>query len=356
MKPILEMLNVKMKRGSRGILHIEKLVVDKGELVSLIGPNGSGKSTLLQVINLLLPIESGVIRLYGEETARMEKRELRQRCGLVFQEALLTKDTVFNNVALPLKLRGVPKAEIADRVAKALDQFRCSHLINRLAYQLSGGEMQRVSLARALICEPELLLLDEPFTALDPATRHSMIIDLKRIAQEQNMTVLLVSHALSDVLHFTERAIVLQTGRIVQDDNPETILRRPATAAVATLVGMDNMLPCTLIQNKSGTVVKLSDSIHFDYPESVLPKQEAFCCLPGDIFYFNDNLPHDNTPWVQLDVKVRQVIRGIGVYEAIVEAPGLPLTIKASREQARRYLEPGSQLRLTFDPREAQIV
>lgn len=355
MNPILEMMNVKVQRGSKVVLHIEELRLAKGELVSLIGPNGAGKSTLLQVINLLQPISSGNIRLYGEETERIEKRELRQRCGLVFQEALLTKDTVFNNVALPLRLRGVPKAEITGRVGAALELFRCSHLINRLAHHLSGGEAQRVSLARALICEPELLLLDEPFTALDPATRHALILELKQIAQEQNMNVLLVSHTLSDVLHFTQRAIVLQDGRIVQDDKPETILRRPATVAVAQLIGMDNILPCQLIQNGNGALVKLSDAIHFGYDEPSL-KGEAFCCLPGDIFYFNDDRLHGNTPWVHLDVKVRQVIPGIGVYKANVDAPGLSLNIKASREQAHRYFEPGAELRIAFDPREAQIV
>lgn len=353
MKPILEMKNVTVKRGSKLVLNIKELTLAKGELVSLIGPNGCGKSTLLQTINLLLPISSGQISLYGEETGHADKRQLRQRSGLVFQEVLFTKDTVFDNVALPLRLRGIPKVEIAERVAATLEMFRCSHLINRHAHHLSGGEAQRVSLARALVCKPELLLLDEPFTALDPATRHGLIYELKQIAQDQNTTVLLISHTLGDVLHFTKRAIVMESGGIVQDDEPEAVLRRPATLSVAKLIGMDNILPCKLVTKGNDTLVKLSEDIQFTYHERI-PEKEAFCCLPGDIFYFNEDLLSENK--VQLDVKVRQIIPGIGVYRASVDAPGLSLNIRVSRKQAGRHLKPGAEMRVAFDPQEAQIV
>lgn len=354
MKPILELLNVQVQRGQKVLLDIHELRLEKGEMVSLIGPNGAGKSTLLQVINLLLPIKSGKIRLYGQDVTQADPRILRHRCGFVFQEPLLTKDTVFNNVALSLRLRGVSKSETKKQVLKVLEAFHCSHLVNRYAQHLSGGEAQRVSLAQALVFEPELLLLDEPFTALDPATRNSLIFELKQIAQELGVTVLLVSHSMNDVLRFTKRTIVLEQGRIIQDDYPEAILRQPATKSVAQLVGMDNILPCALKTVPGGTLVTLADVIPF-VRELIFEKVQGHCCLPGDVFKIWDDRLSAEKIWVGIDVKVREVIPGIGVYQAIVDGPGFSLKLKLSRE-SRRYLIPGAALKIAFDPQDAHIL
>lgn len=354
MRPVLELSGVQVQRGRKTVLDIDILRLNKGELVSVIGPNGAGKSTLLQVIDLLLPVNAGTIKLYGEDAGRINPREQRRRAGLVFQEPLLIKDTVFNNVALPLKLRGVTQDERVRRVKQALALFGCSHLVNRLAHRLSGGEAQRVSLARAMACDPELLLLDEPFSALDPATRHLLTLELRQVAEEREMTVILVSHNLSDVLHFTERAVVLEDGRIVQDDKPETVLRKPATKSVAQMVGMDNILPLSLEATTVGALVKLSETVRFE-GQAIPPQVEGWCCLPGDVFHIFGDESVYGSPWVVLEVMVRKAIPGIGVYHLIADGPGFPLNMKVSREQAGRVAQ-GSRITVAFHPQDAHIV
>ncbi len=354
MKTILELSDVKAMRGGKEVLSIGRLNFSQGELVSIIGPNGAGKSTFLQVINHLLPVSQGTIRLYGQEAKDLDIRSFRRRCSLVFQEALILKDTVFNNVALPLKLRNQSKKEIEEKVLKALGAFQCAHLADRLAHQLSGGEAQRVCLARALVCEPELLLLDEPFTALDPSTRMELGLELKQIAVKQNMTVLLVSHNLYDVLLFSERTIVMEKGRIIQDDLPETILRRPVNLATAKLIGMDNIFACKMRQTESGTEVGLHNGFSFLHPAVHSRAEKMYCCLPGDIFRTHAN--EAGVEVVRFDALVTQVTPSIGVYHIKAEAQGLCFNLKMSREKAVAYLRTGETVRLAFDPREAHFI
>lgn len=355
MTTVLELSNIKVIRGSKQVLDIHSLALNRGELVSIIGPNGAGKSTLLQVINLLIPISQGSIRLYGKDDREIDKRHFRRRCSLVFQDALVLKDTVFNNVALPLRLRSHPKKEITERVMKALAAFRCAHLASRLAHQLSGGEAQRVCLARALVCEPELLLLDEPFTALDPLTRMELGRELKQVAIENNMTVLLVSHNLYDVLHFTHRAIVMQNGRIIQDDIPETILRRPANLATAKLIGMDNIISCELQPNGEGTEVRLPNGLTFLHSAILTQAGHGYCCFPGDIFSNSVTTSIANKS-VRLNAQVTQITPSIGVYYIQVKCQGLDFNLKVSRETAMTYFALDESVQLVFDPQEAHFI
>jgi tungstate transport system ATP-binding protein len=354
---LLALENVTFDRGPRKrVLAIETLAVRRGELVALVGPNGAGKSTLLQVINLLHP-HRGAITLFGQDTSRADKTALRRRCAMLFQEALLLDDTVFANVARPLKFRGLGPHDTAARVARALADFRCDHLAARRARSLSGGEAQRVSLARALAVDPELLLLDEPFSALDPATRNELIDEIRELAENRGMTVILVSHSFADVLHFAERAVVMAAGSIVQDGPPETILRRPANEQIARLVGMDNILPCTLEQEgRGGAFANLPGGLRF--PCAAPGRPVSACCLPGDALQlWDDRLAAAPVPWVVVEGCVQRLLPGIGAGKLFVKTGELTLCARVPRTfAAENGGLPGEKVRLAFDPADAHLV
>jgi tungstate transport system ATP-binding protein len=354
-KPIVEICNVKIRRNNRWVLDIQHLEIQQGEMVAVVGPNGAGKSTLLQLVNLLTPYQEGELKLFGSHVQKINTLSLRRRCAMVFQDSLLLNDTVFNNVALALRFRGNSSSKIKVEVAEALAAFRCLHLIDRAAHSLSGGEAQRVCLARAMVHQPELLLLDEPFAALDTPTRIALLADIKRVAQSCGMTVVLVNHNYDDVLYFAERAIVLLAGQVAQDNRPELILRQPVNRAVADLIGMDNILPCRIEEDKS-VVIWLSDEISFFYPGNVVPSA-TICCLPGDILHIIDeSLVEKEDQMVALRGIVHQIIPGVGIYQVVVDVQGLMLTLRVPRERAVDWLKLRMAVQVAFDPREAHIV
>lgn len=355
MKPAVELSNITVHRGKKQVLAVENLSISQGQQIAVIGPNGAGKSTMLQVINLLLAPTSGQVRIYGRDGQQLDKLGVRRHTSLVLQEPLLIHDTVFNNVALPLKLRGCHRHDIETRVGETLAAFRCDHLAGRLAQRLSGGEAQRVCLARALVCRPEILLLDEPFSALDPVARRALILELKAVARQQGMTVILVSQQLIDMLHYSERAIVVQAGRPVQDAEPETVLRRPVNLSIAQLVGMDNILPCSIDNMGGQLLVRLGETLAFPLDQE-LSGEKTHCCLPGDIFRLQDESLSADCPWVLWEGKVLEVLPGIGLCHATVEGGGLQLNLRVARETAGRHFVPGEIVRLAFDSREAYLV
>ncbi|WP_206489499.1 ABC transporter ATP-binding protein [Rhodococcus sp. KRD162] len=191
------------------------LTVEAGEFVSLIGPSGCGKSTLLRIVADLEQPSSGAVSVFGR-TARQARIE--QRYGIAFQQAgLLDWRTVQSNVALPLELHKVPKRERADRVRELLDLVGLSEFAEHFPAQLSGGMQQRVAIARALARTPGLLLMDEPFGALDEMTREKMQNDLLRIAEESGATVVFVTHSIPEAVYLSDRVVVMSSrpGRIV---------------------------------------------------------------------------------------------------------------------------------------------
>ncbi len=353
---VLEMTGIEVYRRKQRTLNIRSLQVAAGEMVAVVGPNGSGKSTLLQLVNMHLPYKAGTMYLFGEDAAHIDKQAVRRRCSLVFQETLLLNDTVFNNVALALRFRGMAEKEVTERVNAALTEFRCAHLADRMAGNLSGGEGQRVSLARALVYQPELLLLDEPFAALDAFTRRRLLADIREIAAKNGTTVMLVSHSFNDVLYFAERAIVMQSGDIIQDDKPEVILRRPVNEVVASLVEMDNIIPCQIKAAGDACFVKLSNGIEFPCSSNITQNTTA-CCLPGDALYiWNEQLEHQIVNWVQIQGNITHIIPGIGMYRVIIESQGLSLTVRVLREQVTGIYDLGMKIKIAFNPEEAHMI
>jgi len=353
---ILEMRHVTVDRGARkNVLNIEHLVLGRGELIAVVGPNGAGKSTFLQVINLLHSY-NGQIQLFGQQITNNNKIMLRRRSAMVFQDMLLLNDTVFNNVALALRFRGVKEGEIKERVYKALADFRCDHLANRPALLLSGGEAQRVCIARALVTMPELLLLDEPFASLDAATRDELIEEIRQLAETREISVVLVSHNFADVLHFADRALVLFNGRVVQDDKPEAVMRRPANEQVARLVGMDNIIPCSSEQDSQGRFIRLSNGVRFLYYGEVCEPISA-CCLPGDALYlWDERLLDQQGSWVMVDGLIERVIPGVGTYRILIKCGEQMLCARVPLSCVTDAMRSYSTVKLAFDPAQVHIV
>ncbi|MFI4953819.1 MAG: ABC transporter ATP-binding protein [Burkholderiales bacterium] len=222
------------------------LDIAPGELVVCIGPSGCGKTTLLRLIAGFLVPDSGSIRLNGEDVSRLPTRA--RECGVVFQAyALFPHMRVWENVAYPLRVREVALVERRRRAREMLELVGLTELDDRLPAQLSGGQQQRVALARALIFKPRALLLDEPLSALDAASRVTMRDEIRRIQREQNIASLLITHDQDEALSLADRVLVLRDGRLLQSGPPLQIYDRPADAFVANFVGRANLLDATVV-------------------------------------------------------------------------------------------------------------
>ena len=237
----LEADRITKRYGSATALDGVSLTVGRGRFVTLLGPSGSGKTTLLMVIAGFTVPDSGALRLDGADILPLPPE--RRQFGMVFQGyALFPHLSVAENVAFPLRVRRTARAEIAARVAEALDLVQLGHLAARMPRQLSGGQQQRVALARALVFRPSLLLLDEPLSALDKNLRVSMQEELKALHERLGLTFVYVTHDQGEALSLSDEVAILNHGRLVQVGAPAALYDRPATPFVAGFLGRCNLL------------------------------------------------------------------------------------------------------------------
>ncbi|MEB3220240.1 MAG: TOBE-like domain-containing protein [Nostocales cyanobacterium 94392] len=234
------------------------LEIKSGSLVALLGPSGSGKSTLLRLIAGLEMPDSGKIWLTGKDATYQSVQE--RNIGFVFQHYALFKHmTVRKNIAFGLEISKAPKAKIKARVEQLLDLVQLTGLGDRYPSQLSGGQRQRVALARALAVEPKVLLLDEPFGALDAKVRKDLRAWLRRLHDEVHVTTVFVTHDQEEAMEVSDQIVVMNKGHIEQIGTPAEIYDHPATAFVMSFIGPVNILPST-----SG----IFQSNGFDSPQS----------------------------------------------------------------------------------------
>lgn len=233
MSALVTVTNLVVERNGRVVLQAERLAITQGEVLAVVGPNGAGKSTLLLALARLLKPKQGEIWFDGRPAAAESDTAYRRRIALVMQDPLLFDTTVFDNVASGLRFRGLGREEIQRRVRLWLERLGVEHLSKRRAGQLSGGEAQRVSLARALVLQPQLLLLDEPFAALDPPTRARLLDDLDTLLQETATTTVFVTHDLDEAVQLAGRVAVIVGNRLRQVGKAEDVFRTPADAEVA---------------------------------------------------------------------------------------------------------------------------
>lgn len=282
---VLEVRGLRLKRGRRTALYLPSFCVQEGEVVCLVGPNGAGKTSMILSLGLLLGQTEGEIYLRGKRVGQeVPLLEYRRRLSFVFQEPLLLDTTVFGNVASGLRLRGMPKEEIERRVEKYLDLFGISHLARRRAKALSGGEAQRVVLARAFAIEPDVLFLDEPFSSLDLPTRESLSRELECILRSLGWTVIMATHDRQEALRFSDRTCLIRDGRIVQEGPTLSVMEAPQDEWLASFVGMETLLQGVVTEVRSGTFVVSVNGMGIEVAGSAsLSEHVTICTRPEHV-------------------------------------------------------------------------
>jgi ABC-type sulfate/molybdate transport systems ATPase subunit len=248
---VVSLRNVRHRRGGHDVLAIDELDLRAGERLAVLGPNGAGKTTLLRLLAGLDSPTTGRVEIDGEAIADA-RVDVRRRIGYATQRPGLLSTSVIRNVELPLRWRGLEAASRRAAALAALERLSVVQLADRKALSLSGGEAQRVSLARALAIEPSLLLLDEPAAGLDAETRRAFFDDLERALDDRATTVVHVSHRAEEALRLADHVAVLTGGTIRQLGTPASVLRQPVDGTVAHLVGYDNVTPVQV--DRSGQV------------------------------------------------------------------------------------------------------
>ena len=251
----VDLRNVTLAYGNFVAVKDVSLSIRKGEFVTLLGPSGCGKTTILRSIAGLVQPTGGEIDVAGRriDNIPIHKRNI----GLVFQNyALFPHKSVFDNIAFGLKYRNVEKSQIAQKVKRALDMVRLPGVEKKLPSEMSGGQQQRIALARAIVIEPDVLLLDEPLSALDANLREEMRTELKIIQREVGITTIFVTHDQEEALAMSDRIVVMNKGEIEQMGSPEEVYRRPESRFVASFLGQSNLLPgrITAIEDGQATL------------------------------------------------------------------------------------------------------
>jgi len=261
---------------------IDELSIEEGRISAIIGPNGAGKTTLLNIIALFQKPDHGSIRIWGEDILKIrDKLNFRRKISFVFSQPYLINRTVYDNVVLPLRLRGIRGTQAVDEM---LDLFKIGRLKNNTASTLSQGEKHRVSLARAFVTRPRLVLLDEPFLSLDARFKESLIDDLRRIISLNKITAIFVTQDHFEALALSDTIAVMMNGKILQMSSPEDIFTRPASREAADFVGVETII--------EGLISKKEDNLCFiKVREKVLEAVSAYsegddvfiCIRPEDV-------------------------------------------------------------------------
>jgi spermidine/putrescine transport system ATP-binding protein len=246
----IEVENLVRRFGDMMALDHVSVTIRKGEFFSLLGPSGCGKTTLLRIIGGLDIADEGIVRIDGTDASAIPAH--RRPVNTVFQSyALFPHMTVADNIAFGLRMKKVPKPEIADRVKKVMDMVEIPQLAGRKPAQLSGGQKQRVALARAIVNEPSVLLLDEPLGALDLKLRKQLQVELLTIQRRVGITFVYVTHDQEEALVMSDRIAVMNTGRIVQMGDAEDLYEHPRTRYVSQFLGSCNLLDATVRQRSA---------------------------------------------------------------------------------------------------------
>lgn len=320
------------------------LSIQPGEFVSLLGPSGCGKTTLLRIIAGFLTPSAGQILIDGQSMTGLSASQ--RGVGIVFQNyALFPHMSVWDNVAYGLRAKRLPKGKVANKVGEMLELVQLSHLAKRYPSELSGGQQQRVAIARALAVEPKLLLLDEPFSALDKNLRLDMQIEIRRLLNQQGVTAILVTHDQEEAMSMSDRIAVMSQGTIHQFAAPSQIYDQPATLFVSSFVGTCNLLPSTLIaQDASEYLVQVPGGGRLRVAPSAALPSDGHCLLAVR----PENLRVQSQPGVHRlpsTVEMCLPLGAVMAYEVQI-APDTKVKVTQPRVPGCRLLERGEQIYL----------
>lgn len=274
---MIEFHNVSKQFAGKTAISDLSLQIGQGSFTVLIGTSGSGKSTLLKMINRLVEHDSGEIRFAGEPIGQMNVRALRRRIGYAIQSiGLFPHWSVAKNIATVPSLLGWPAQKIAARVAELLALLNLDpRLATRYPHQLSGGQQQRVGVARALAADPELLLMDEPFGALDPVNRQALQQEMLRIQRLTGRTIVLVTHDIDEALTLADQLVLMDNGKIVQQGAPVTLLTQPASDFVRNFFGRSELGVRLLALGQAGSMARRGEWVDAEPITATLSLREA---------------------------------------------------------------------------------
>ena len=319
----IEVRNLYKAFGKTVVCDHLDLQIPSGELVALLGPSGSGKTSLLRIIAGLEVPDEGEVLFHGEDATGTDVRE--RQVGFVFQHyALFAHMTIFENVAFGLRVR--PKAtrpaeaQIQVKVTELLKLVQLDWIADRYPHQLSGGQRQRIALARALAVEPKVLLLDEPFGALDAKVRKDLRRWLRRLHDEMHVTSVFVTHDQDEALELADRVAILNRGRIEQVGSAEEIYEHPASAFVASFVGQSSALPVEISAGRA----RIGDRV-LALPADGLPDGAGVLFLrPSEtrLIAAGDGVPHGHVLGIRRTATGRRA--EVQVADAILEVDGAP--------------------------------
>lgn len=249
----LEIANVRKNFNQLAVVQHFDLAVERGEFVSFLGPSGCGKTTTLRMVAGFETPSEGSIRIEGRDITRLRPNQ--RNVGMVFQSyALFPNMSVADNVAFGLKVAKWPTAEIAPRVEEMLQMIKLPHLASRYPYQLSGGQQQRVALARAIAVKPQVLLLDEPLSALDAKIRISLREEIRNLQRKLGITTIYVTHDQEEALSMSDRIVVMNEGKVEQVGTPFEIYNKPNTRFVASFVGTLSIMKGKILDPAQGKI------------------------------------------------------------------------------------------------------
>lgn len=349
MESILEAHNIRVERGGVQVLKVDHFSVQAGEVLAVIGPNGAGKSTLIMVLSQLLQPQQGNLFFKGKQLDWKNTLAYRRRIGMVLQDALLLDTTVYNNIATGLRFRGIDMQEIEKRVSYWMGQFEISELRNRRSRHLSGGESQRVSLARAMALEPDILFLDEPFSALDSPTRMRLLSDFQILLSKTKVTSIFITHDLDEALLLGNRVAVMLGGEIRQMDTPQKVFSAPTDPEIAQFVGVETVIPGRVVDVENGLVRVSSNGCQFDAVGEAKVGQEVLLCLrPEDVTLWT----LEKAPYSSARNQVEGVVSRVtpqGALTRVVMDCGFPLVALITRASAMEMkIEMGKNIIASF--------
>ena len=342
--------NVSISYGAKQVVKDFSLSVNNGEIMGIIGPSGCGKTTLIRALCGLIKPEKGNIYINDQLVFSDEKRinvaPERRGIGVVFQDyAVWPHLSVWDNVCYPMKKHKVPKEEIAKRAAYALEQVRMTGYEKHMPAQLSGGDQQRVAIARSLVSSDELIVLDEPITNLDAKLREEMILEIQMIQQNIGTTIIYITHDQEAALQLCDRIAIMQPdGQICQIGSDEEIIRRPANRFVYSFIGVSNFLPVT---EKGGKVCLAlgGEPVLFDTPPQgyVSGKKNVMGVRPMDIVFDAESpiratIRRDTFLGNQYDYQVELMGRELRVERNALDVLADPTRYEAGQEVGLKFL------------------
>jgi ABC-type Fe3+/spermidine/putrescine transport system ATPase subunit len=349
---LLEVGAVSKAYAGTPVLQEVSFWVEEGEIVCLLGPSGCGKTTLLRIVAGLETADAGQVTFGSRSLDDVEVH--RRGFGLMFQDfALFPHQDVVANVAFGLRMQALPRQQIEARVAEMLDLVGLSGYEQRRVYDLSGGEQQRVALARSLAPGPRLLMLDEPLGSLDRALREGLMNDLRAILKQVGVTSIYVTHDQQEAFAVADRVIIMDRGRIVQQGMPQAVYWQPASPWVARFLGLSNLVPGRVVVPDPGSGQSSSPVVETALGRFVLEQAEGHdagqpvtVLIRPEAARLAEECPDDEALIVEGTVRECS-FRG-GYYRLVIHHPaGLELAFRLV-SQAPRLLEPGQPVRLAL--------